>query len=185
MSITKIKEFNIPVISSIEPFNSLKQLVEYTKTLENAEGFIVAFSDGHKIKIKADQYVRIHKALDRVRFDRNIVALILHEEIDDVVPLMPATEVSRIRDFENRFWKAFKQKENQLYGLRIAAQQTYGDDRKRIAVNFVPTLQNKADASFIFRMLDGHDIRQLLLEYIEKNINTNVRWEACAKLLGM
>lgn len=175
------------------PFNCVLQygsvkgnIVDYVsrqREAEGREGDIIRFNDGHMLKIKNDWYVRIHKALDRVRFDRNIVNLIINEEIDDVVPLMPAAEVSRIRDFETRFWEAFKRKEFVLTCLCDEAL-TY-NTRKEVAVNFVPTLADKADASFIFRMLDGHDIRQLLLEYIEKNINTNVRWDACAKLLGM
>jgi RNA ligase len=185
MSIEKIKQFNIPVVSTIEPFESLGQLVAYTKTLEGAEGFIVAFDDGHKVKIKADQYVRIHKIVDRIVFDRNIVDLILNEEVDDVVPMLPQVQADRVREFEARFWVAFKQKENRLYGLRIAAQQSYEDDRKRIALEFIPTLEHKADVQFIFRMLDGHDLREGLLAHIHKSTSSNTRWDACAKWLGL
>ena len=148
-------------------------------------GFIVAFANGHKIKIKADEYVRIHKAMDRIRFDRNIVDLIINEEVDDVVPLMPEKEIARVRDFETCFWEAFRTKENRLYGVRLAAQQSYEDDRKRIALEFVPTLENKGDASFIFRMLDGKDLRELMLEHICKHISSNTKWDQCAKWMGM
>lgn len=185
MSITKIKEFNIPTIALIEPFGSLQQLVSYTKTLENAEGFIVAFDRGHKIKIKADQYVRIHKAMDRVRFDRNIVALILNEELDDVVPMMPPADVKRIREFEARFWKAFKQTENRLYGLLMACGQSYDGDRKSIATQFVPTIKDKQMVPLLFRALDGHDVRDVMLQHIEKQLFTNVKWDACANWLGV
>jgi RNA ligase len=152
---------------------------------EGREGDIIRFSDGHMLKVKNDWYVRIHKTIDRVKFDRNIVDLIINENVDDVIPMLPHEQVARIRDFETRFWRAFKQKENRLYGLRIAASQSYEDDRKRIALEFVPTLQNKADASFIFRMLDGHDLRDLILEHVRKNITTNVKWDECAKWFEM
>jgi hypothetical protein len=86
---------------------------------------------------------------------------------------------------ETRFWTAFKINEDRLLAERDIARQLYEDDRKRIALEFVPTLENKADASFIFRMLDGKDLRELLLEHIEKNISTNTKWDACAKWMGM
>jgi hypothetical protein len=137
------------------------------------------------LKIKNDWYVRIHKTIDRVKFDRNIVDLIINEDIDDVIPMLPQEQVTRIRDFEKRFWEAFVATEDRLAVYQTGCALVYKNDRKRIATEFVPTLENKADAQFIFRMLDGHDLRDLLLQHVEKNINTNVKWESCAKWLGM
>lgn len=183
--IEKIKEFNIPVVNAIKPFNSLDELIAYTRNLEDAEGFVVAFEDGHRVKIKADQYVRIHKTLDRIVFDRNIVNLIVNEEVDDVVPMLPKVQVERIRDFETRFWEAFVTTEDRLAIYQMGCSLTYQNDRKRIALEFIPTLDRKEDAQFIFRMLDGHDLRGLLLDHVRKNINTNVKWKACAEWMGM
>ena len=185
MLLEKIREFDIPTVDVVEPFDDILSLVEYTRNLKGAEGFIVAFEDGHKVKIKADEYVRVHKCIDRVKFDRNIVDLILNEDVDDVIPMLPQEQVNRIREFETRFWEAFRQTENRLYGLRIAAQQSYEDDRKRIALEFIPTLENKADAQFIFRMLDGHNVRDLLLDHVRKNIGSNSKWDACSEWMGM
>lgn len=183
--IEKIREFNIPVVDTILPFTKIESLVEFTRNLENAEGFVVAFEDGHRVKIKADQYVRIHKCVERIVFDRNIVNLIINEEVDDVLPMLPRVQADRVRDFETRFWEAFKAKEEALMLSYLNATTQYGNDRKRIALEFIPTLERKEDAQFIFRMLDGHDLRELLLAHIEKNISTNTKWDVCAKWMGM
>ena len=164
---------------------NILEYIDRQRGKEGREGDIIRFADGHMLKIKNDWYVRIHKTIDRITFDRNIVDLIVNEEVDDVIPMLPTVQVDRIRDFEIRFWNAFRQTENRLYGLRIAAQQSYEDDRKRIAMEMVPTLPSKADAQFIFRMLDGHEVRDLLLDHVRKNIFTNVKWDACAKWMGM
>lgn len=185
MLLDKIREFDIPVVETILPFTKVDSLVTFTRGLENVEGFVVAFDDGHRVKIKADQYVRIHKTVDRIVFDRNIVNLIINEEIDDIVPMLPVVQVNRVRDFEIRFWDAFKVKEDQLIADRDIVNQLYDNDRKRVALEYVPKLEDKADAPFIFRMLDGHDIRELLLDHVRKNIFTNVKWDACAEWMGM
>ena len=164
---------------------NILEYVDRQRGKEGREGDIIRFADGHMLKIKNDWYVRIHKTIDRIVFDRNIVNLIINEEVDDVMPMLPVVQANRVRNFEIRFWEAFKQKENRLYGLRIAAQQNYEDDRKRIALEMVPTLENKADAQFVFRMLDGGNIRDLMLQHVEKNITSNVKWDACAEWLGM
>ena len=153
--------------------------------VEGREGDIIAFANGHRLKVKNDWYVRIHKTIDRITFDRNIVDLIINEEVDDVIPMLPTAQVERIRNFETRFWAAFKVKEDMLLADRDICSQLYEDDRKRIALEYVPTLPNKADAQFIFRMLDGHNIRDLLLDHARKSISTNTRWEECARWMGM
>ena len=152
---------------------------------EGREGDIIRFADGHMVKIKNDWYVRIHKALDRVRFDRNIVNLIINEEIDDVIPMMPVDVVRRVRQFETDFWNAFSLTQDRLAIFDTTSALVYGDDRKRIALEFIPTLERKEDAQFIFRMLDGHDLRKLMLDHIEKCISSNKKWDACAEWMGM
>lgn len=173
----------VPQYGSVE--GNIGEYIERQRGAEGREGDIIRFSDGHMLKIKNDWYVRIHKALDRVQFDRNIVDLIINENIDDVVPLMPQREIDRIRDFETRFWKAFQVKEDMLRAERDICAQLYDDDRKRIALEFVPRLENKAEATFIFRMIDGHDLRELLLNHVRKNISTNVKWEECARWMEL
>jgi RNA ligase len=185
MLLEKIRRFDIPTVDVIRPFDNILSLVEYTRTLKGAEGFIVAFDDGHKVKIKADEYVRIHKTMDRVMFDRNIVDLIINEEVDDIISMLPVAQVTRIRDFEARFWEAFKVKEEMLLADRGICAQVYGNDRKRIALEYIPKLSNKMDAQFIFRMVGGISVRELLLEHIRKSISTNTKWEQTAEWLGM
>jgi RNA ligase len=153
--------------------------------VEGREGDIIRFANGHMLKVKNDWYVRIHKTIDRITFDRNIVDLIINEEVDDVIPMLPTAQVERIRNFETRFWNAFKVKEDALLADRDICSQLYENDRKRIALEYVPTLPNKADAQFVFRMLDGSNIRELMLDHVRKSISSNVKWDACADWLGM
>ena len=173
----------VPQYGTVE--GNLNEYIARQRGAEGREGDIIRFNSGHMVKVKNDWYVRIHKTIDRITFDRNIVDIIINEQIDDVVPMLPQVQADRVREFEARFWRAFKQKENRLLGQRMNASQTYEDDRKRIALEMVPHLENKADAQFIFRMLDGHDLRELLLKHIEKSIHTNVKWDECAAWLGM
>jgi hypothetical protein len=118
-----------------------------------------------------------------IRFDRNIVDLIVNEEIDDVISLMPDHEATRVREFETKFWEAFQTKEFQLTLLSTAAAGL--KDRKTVAIEFIPHLENKSDASFIFKILDGHSVRELMIDHVKKSISTNVKWEECAKWMKM
>ena len=173
----------VPQYGSLEL--GLNDYMDIARKQENREGDIIRFADGHMVKIKNDWYVRIHKCMDRIRFDRNIVDLIINEEVDDIVPLLPEKEIAKVRDFETRFWEALIRTEDRLVIYRDGCGIVYKNDRKRIALDFVPTLERKEDAQFIFRMLDGSNIRDLLLDYVRKSISTNVKWDNTAEWLGM
>jgi len=158
------------------------EYLEEQREHEGREGFIISFG-GDMHKGKNDWYVRIHKTLDRIRFDRNIVDLILHEDLDDVLPMLPPGDSDRVRDFEARFWKKFQEKEDHIKSLHAKAVK-FGD-RKSIATQFMPTVSNKSDASLVYRLLDGADARDSLLAHVEKFITSNVKWEQCAEWMEM
>jgi hypothetical protein len=163
----------------------LNDYMDIARKQENREGDIIAFADGHRVKIKNDWYVRIHKCMDRIRFDRNIVDLIINEEVDDIVPLLPEKEIAKVRDFETRFWEAFKRTEDRLVIYRDGCGIVYKNDRKRIALDFVPTLENKMDAPVIFKMLDGVDLREYMIKIVRDSVSNNTKWDKTAEWLGM
>ena len=171
----------VPRYGSVE--GNITDYIARQREAEDREGDIIRFADGHMLKVKNDWYVRIHKTMDRITFDRNIVDLIINEEVDDVLPMLPQAQADRIRDFERHFWASFEGTEQRLRVLFSDAKE-HGD-RKSIAIQFIPTLSRKEDAQFIFRMLDGHDRRELMLDHIRKSISTNTKWAECAKWLGM
>lgn len=173
----------VPRYGSVE--GNIGDYIARQREKEGREGDIIRFADGHMLKVKNDWYVRIHKTIDRILFDRNIISLVLNEEVDDVIPMLPKLQAERVRDVEARFWTAFKQTENRLRGLRMACDQSYEDDRKAIATLFVPTVEDKQMVPLLFRVIDGHDVRDVLMQHVEKQLFTNVKWDACAKWMGM
>ena len=178
------------------PFNTVTQygsvagnLVDYIarqRGAEGREGDIIRFADGHMCKIKNDWYVRIHKTVDRIVFDRNIVNLILNEEVDDVVPMLPVIQANRVRNFEIRFAErlhAVVEKYDRYWNTVVAS----GLDRKRYAQEWMPTIKNRDPfaAAYVFGRFGDRDGRAMILDHIEKSITTNVRWDECAEWMGM
>ncbi len=144
----------------------------------NREGDIIRFADGHMVKVKNDWYVQIHKTKDIVRVDRNIVELVLNETIDDTRAMLDPSDLVRVDNVEAAFWEAFRNAEGRLEGLEMLARTIYGADKKRIALEMVPNLINKADGGFIFRLIDGCVLRDLLLDHCKKNIGSTPKYEA-------
>ena len=173
----------VPVYGSVQ--GNLSDYIARARAREGREGDIVRFADGHMLKIKNDWYVRIHKTMDRVRFDRHIVELILNEQLDDAIGMLPVVEADRIRKFEADFWYAFQRTEHQLEMLVKIAREKYDGDRKRVALEFIPVLERKDSSGFIFGSLLGRDMREQMINHVKKYVSSNSRWAECAKWLGM
>jgi T4 RnlA family RNA ligase len=97
------ESYRIPVVRTFEPQSDMKAFIEYVRDLEDREGFVVRFSDGHMLKLKCDWYVQIHKAKEKILQDRNIVELILDEKLDDVKAHLPQEDCDRLSEFEAHF----------------------------------------------------------------------------------
>lgn len=186
MLLDKIQEFDIPVVKSIKPFDSFEELISYTRSLKDAEGFVVVFDDGHRVKIKADEYVRIHKVLERVRFDRHIVELILTEKLDDAAPLLPQHEADRVRDFADRFSRRLHHlvETYERYWNTVVAS---GLDRKRYAQEWMSAIKTNDPfaAAYVFGRFGDRDGRTMILDHIQKHTTTNAKWNECAKWMGL
>ena len=161
--------------SSVHDFDAY---LTFKRGETNREGDIIRFADGHMVKVKNDWYVQIHKTKDIVAVDRNIVELVLNETIDDTRAMLDPSDLVRVDNVEAAFWEAFRNAEGRLEGLELLARTIYGADKKRIALEMVPNLINKADGGFIFRLIDGGVMRDLLLDYCKKNIGTTPKYEA-------
>lgn len=175
-----IRQFAAPfeivrVDSSIHDFDAFLQ---FKQDETGREGDIIRFADGHMVKVKNSWYVQIHKTKDIVAVDRNIVELILNETIDDTKPLLDATDRARVDAVEAAFWEAFRNAEGRIQGLESLARTIYGGNKKRIALEMVPNLINKQDGSFIFKLIDGYDIRDVLLDHCKKSIGSTPKYEA-------
>lgn len=177
--------FNVvPTYGNVE--GNLTDYVARQREAEGREGDIIRFADGHMLKIKNDWYVRIHKTVDKIRFDRHIVELILHEEIDDVLPMLPQHEADRVHDFAARFAKQLHSKiegYDRYYNTVVAS----GLDRKRYAQEWMPTIKNNDPfaPNYVFGRFAGRDGRAMILDHIEKHLFTNVKWDECAAWMGV
>lgn len=179
-----ISAWDIPVVETHGRFESATTLLEFTRPLEGVEGFVVAFPDGHRVKVKAEQYLRIHKVKDLIHTERHIAALILNEELDDVLPLLDETDHGTVREYGHQLKIAIDVVVSRIEGLVLLARTLHGGDRKEIALNFVPNLRFKEDARFIFGALDGRDIREEVLKKIRVDVGNTAKYEAARLWMG-
>lgn len=175
-----LRQWNAPfeLVRTDSDVHDFDAYLAFKRGETNREGDIIRFADGHMVKVKNDWYVQIHKTKDIVAVDRNIVELVLNETIDDTRAMLDPSDLVRVDNVEAAFWEAFRNAEGRLEGLEMLARTIYGADKKRIALEMVPNLINKADGGFIFRLIDGCVLRDLLLDHCKKSIGSTPKYEA-------
>lgn len=165
----------VPQYGSIT--GGLSDYIDRARQMQGREGDIIRFASGHMAKIKNDWYVRIHKTKDLIRSERNIADIIVNEQLDDVLPLLDAADLEVVRAYEKRFDAALENALGRLEGLVTLARVLHGGNKKEVAINFVPNLLNKEDASFIFSALDGRDLRPLVINKIKGAVGNGPKYE--------
>lgn len=167
-----ISEYNIPVVEQHGSVEEPKVFMKYVHELKNAEGFVIRWADGHRVKIKAHEYLQIHKAKEAILQDRNIVELILEEHLDDVKAHLPAEDRDRLTQFENDFNQAVKTVYNNvintLYGL-----VAIGMDRKTFALEHSEEYDGYV-RSIIFKNFDFVATADVLSK-IDSDIRNTIR----------
>lgn len=170
----------IPVVRQFDPQSDMKAFLEYVRDLEDLEGFVVRFDDGHMIKLKCSWYVQIHKAKEDILQDRNIVELILDEKLDDVKAHLPAEDRARLTQFESDFNYAFNNVVANILGSFFEIKAS-GIDRKTFALGKAQEYDGYT-RPILFRIFDGDrapdDLRDIIASTIRNNLGKTVKYEA-------
>jgi len=96
------QQYGIPVVDTLQTtIEDIDAFVAMTRGLKNLEGYVVQFIDGDRemLKLKADEYCLLHDTKETLNLEKNVIALVLDEALDDVLPQMDAGD----RDAVTRF----------------------------------------------------------------------------------
>jgi RNA ligase len=171
--------FFIPFVRSFAPRSNMKAFLEYVRDLEDLEGFVVRFYDGHMLKLKCHWYLQIHRAKEAILQDRNIVELILDEALDDIKAHLPAEDRFELGRFEHLFnIEVYGQA--QLISNMLEHIREENVDRKTFALEIAPAF-NQYTRATIFKCwdeTDDHKIVEAVKNVIRNNLTKTVKYEA-------
>ncbi|MEP3845633.1 MAG: RNA ligase [Paracoccaceae bacterium] len=151
------------------------------RALEGVEGYVIAFENGHRIKIKADAYVLRHKALAGLAYEKNLLAWIATDAMDDVLPLLAPEAVDFVRGYQSQVMDAVSRWETEI-GEFVAHNAEI--PRKEFAMKTAKALPARLH-SVAFRALDGTPARKSLMEILERASGSDTKVEAIRSLFGM
>ena len=168
-----IKKYNIELVKQYPgTVQNMQHLLDITKPMEGIEGFVVAWEDGTRVKIKADHYCLLHKSKDELMHEKNVVAILAEGKADDFRVLLTSEDRAKFEEFELKFWNNVE-----LFSIQFKHDVTnikaLGLTRKEFALNY-PHL-NGLIRSFIFTHFDDievpsiQDVKTYMIDTIKKN----------------
>ena len=191
------KNHNIELVRQYEgTVETMEKFVEDTRDEKDIEGYVIAFADGHRLKIKCDVYVTLHKAVSQLQQEKDVWRLILEDKIDDLKAILMDDQRDRIELFETDLWKSVNKlidivKERDLFSKRELDKRDYSmfDDpvRERKKMFALEYAQMSCDQlkPVAYRLFDGANVRETVLDWIRGHLNTGTQLEKIRWLFGV
>lgn len=165
------RNYNVDLVKAYDYKSA--DILDIVRAMEDAEGVVIRFDDGHMLKVKADWYVLRHKSKDAITREKNVLDFVVNEKVDDVLPFLQAEDQAQLLQFQDKFWKGL----HVMAEMYIDYAKSLRMDRKEWALNKLPELrqQDQHIGTVVFGWYDGRDVKETLLNIIRKNIGTQKR----------
>lgn len=174
--------YNIPLVKFHDP-----KLIDINKVREwkDSEGIVIAFEDGKRIKVKAEDYVRKHRAKDLVRFEKDVVKLILEDAVDDVLPLLEEDVRKKLRNYQVRLLDDIELTDMAMITtVKLLKETEKVSTKKEFAEHILNEREYdwKKYSSFYFKVYDGK--APGVSEYLLKNCSSSTKIANALELFG-
>ena len=150
-----IEDIGFPVVKRFDGIKDIAQLKALEE--ENKEGFVIRFSNGFRVKVKFDEYVRLHRIITGVSNVTVWEYLMEERPFDELLEKVP----DEFYDWLTNTKKGLIDKFNEIYSVFI---DDYAEIKKDIAVK----AYTKRYPHLIFQMFrqDEEKARQIIWKSI-------------------
>jgi RNA ligase len=130
------------------------------KIQQNEEGFVIRFSNGERMKIKGEEYLRLHKVMTEVSTKSVWEVLFNGDSMENLLNDVPDEFYTKIKEYENKLINDFKKIKNEYTWYFYLMSK---DDRKEFAL----TAKETDYPSILFGMLNEKNIDPIIWKIIK------------------
>lgn len=139
---------------------------------KEVEGVVLRTFHGHMLKMKCESYVRIHKAKDKISVEKNAVAAILNNEIDDILPELAPEDQERIETLSADLHQFLINRAEALGAVADNNIAYYGDKKTFALECTLPAWEKAA----IFKVWDTQDAYGYIKTKLENSLSRIVTY---------
>jgi len=139
----------------IKDYSTLKGIIK-----DNHEGFVVRFSNGERMKVKGEEYIRLHKIMTNLSTTAVWEVLSNGGSMDDLLKDVPDEFYGKVKEYEKSLTVQFNQLEEEY--------QNHFDSIRGLGIRkfFAQSALMFQHPSILFAMLDGKDISPIIWKII-------------------
>jgi len=145
----------------IKDYSTLKGIIK-----DNQEGFVVRFSNGDRMKIKGEEYLRLHKIMTNLSTTAIWEVLSTGGNMDDLLKDVPDEFYNKVKEHEDELKFMFNSIANDytrsFMDIKNLMKIVDGDRR-----NFAHAAKQYKHPSILFGMLDGKDVSPIIWKIIK------------------
>lgn len=140
-------------------FNDVTAILEAAGELDaSAEGWVMRFADGQRFKIKGDRYTELHRLITGLSYKR-VLGAVQQGRYEDLLRELPEEFRPTVEA-----WHADIQAQVEAFLAQIEAAFAAAPQTSRKDFAHYANKHHRDLAGYLFAMLDGKDVRQLVLE---------------------
>jgi RNA ligase len=181
---TTAEEWDIPVVKALGQVSDHHTFLRDAALLDDMEGYVVRFDDGYMVKVKGDWYRQMHATKEALQHEKDVWAMILGDNIDDVKAVMDEADRERVDRFIRVFETSIGDTANRLDTAVKDFKQRYGQDRKKFATEFVTSF-TPMEKSLMFSIYDDKDAVSVVRDYLRKNTGTSTKIDFVRPLINV
>lgn len=117
--------YGVDIVSVTTPYG-VDIIDEYVESVHKynpsdlTEGEVLRFNtgkmNGHMVKVKTEAYVNLHRTKDKIQRERNFVAILLNQQLDDLKPFMLLEDIEKAEKYEMQLNQNLKKITAQIFG---------------------------------------------------------------------
>lgn len=151
------------------PVDDINEFILWVRALKELEGVVIRFEDGLMLKVKAEEYLTQHHALDGMGSKKKVVQLVLDGFTDDVLPILDVQDQDELNNFKMDLDAEVDTLAVNL--ANIVNKDGRGMDRKTFAITIANKIEPKWQAGLLFNILDGQHPWEVVRKHLRKNKN--------------
>jgi len=145
-----INDISLPTVKKYDGVKDFRVLTKNDKN--NSEGFVVKFDNGFRLKMKFEEYVRLHRIVTGLNEKAVWEMLKDGADFDSILVNLPEEFEKWIKEVKDNFEKEFDT--NKALALGVFERVKNLSTRKEQAITIKNSISNKLWA-VVFKMLDG------------------------------
>ena len=148
----------------ISDYSTLKGMIS-----DNSEGFVIRFSNGDRMKIKGEEYLRLHKIMTEVSTKSVWEVLSTGGSMDSILTDVPDEFYNKIKEYENELMEQFNILKKEYEWIFNKTRNVYFKvyDKEFNRGEFAELAKMYKHPSILFALLDGKDISPIIWKIVK------------------